>query len=117
MILPPIPRRSGADRQRQLALLGALQDAEDVHDRGRRRSVAGVTQALLDADKARWTGIGEGLAALARIICEACASSAFCGTRPKVDQVVRRLCEAVDDQFDAEAWGVLDAAARMAAGE
>jgi hypothetical protein len=109
-------RRTPARRVR-LALLGRLQEAESDHDRARREGLAGVTQRLLDADKARWSRIGEALAAMARLVSETCASSAFGETRPKVEDVAVRLSEAIDDQLDSEAWPVVDAATRLAASQ
>jgi hypothetical protein len=104
-------------RSRRLTLLGRLQEAEDEHDRARRATSAGHARVLLDADKARWTRIGAGLAAMARLICEACATSAFAESRPGAELVTARLSEAIDDQLDREAWRIVDAAARLAAVE
>lgn len=104
-------------RARRLALLGRLQDAEDDHDAARRDLAAGSSRDLLDADKARWSDVGAGVAALARLISETCAASAFSETRPCAELVTARLSEAVDDQFDPAAWRIVDAAARLAAAE
>ncbi|MDR3512373.1 MAG: hypothetical protein P4L73_12120 [Caulobacteraceae bacterium] len=117
MHAPSPPARSASDRGHRLLLLGRLQEAEDDHDRNRRARFAGVTGELLDADKARWSRIGGALATLARLIGEACASSAFCEARPRAELVAARLSEAIDDQIDREAWLVADAAARLAIGE
>jgi hypothetical protein len=116
MNLGHIPPQHFRERRSGLMLLGHLQEAEDEHDRARREAYAGVTQALLDADKTLWSGLGEAVAVLARRVCEACAVSAFGETRPKIDQVARQLSEAIDDQLDGQGWRVMDAAARLAAG-
>jgi len=113
-VFPPAP---SSVRRHRLALLGRLQDAEDDHDRMRRQTFASATGELLDADKARWTRLGDSLAALARLVCKASADSVFCDSRPGVDLVTVRLSEAIDDQFDRESWRVIDAAARLAAVE
>jgi hypothetical protein len=117
MIFAVSPLRSPADRRQRLNLLGRLQDAEDNHDRSRLRSFAGVTRAALDADKAQWSGVGAAVAALARAVCEACATSTFCETCPRLELVALRLSESIDDQFDADAWWVVAAAARLAAAD
>jgi hypothetical protein len=109
--------RTPPDQRRRLVLLGRLQDAEDSHDIERRGSFVGVTASLLDADKARWSDIGYALASAAAMIRDACVRSAFCGTRPTVDHLTARLSEAIDDQLDRESWAVVDAAARLAAGD
>ena len=107
-----------ADRRRnRLALLGRLQDAEEEHDRARRRGLSGVTAEALDADKARWSRIGGAIAALARAIAQTCAASAFGDARPAHGELTARLSESIDDQFDPAAWRIVDAAARLAAGE
>jgi len=109
------PPRSTPHRGRGLVLLGHLQTAEDDHDSALRQRCSGASQGLLDQDKAGWTQIGGALAAVARLVADTCASSAFCATRPQVDTVTARLSEAIDDQFDRSAWLVVDAAARLAA--
>lgn len=109
--------RKAASRRDRLALLGRLQDAEDIHDQARRRNLTGVTAEALEADKAYWSGIGGAIATLARTISHACAASAFCETRPKLGDLASRLSESIDDQLDPEAWRVIDAAARLAIGE
>jgi hypothetical protein len=97
--------------------MGHLQDAEDEHDRARLDLFSGVTRPSLDAEKTRWCAIGEAIAVLARLICETCAASAFCGARPRAMDVAIRVSEAIDDQLDSPAWRVVDAAARLAACE
>lgn len=105
-----------ADRRRvRLALMGRLQDAEDDHDRLRREQAEGAAGVLLEMDKARWSGLGQALGALARQLCEASAASPFGEARPAAELVTARLSEAIDDQLDEAAWRVLDAAARLAA--
>jgi hypothetical protein len=111
------PLRSPADRRQRLILLGRLQEAEADHDRARLGLFAGVTPEALDAEKTRWSRIGGAIAALARMVCETCAISAFCETRPRLEQVTLRLSESIDDQFDREAWRLIDAAARLAVGD
>jgi hypothetical protein len=94
-----------------LALLGRLQDAEDDHDRARRRGLIGVTAEALEADKARWSRIGGAIEALARTIAQTCAASAFGETRPGPGELAARLSESIDDQFDPAVWRIVDAAA------
>jgi hypothetical protein len=106
-----------APRQRRLLLLGRLQDAEDDYATARREACEGVCAAALRADNDGWEEIGAAIAGLARLIGARCASSLFCDARPDVELVAARLSEAVDDQFDPPSWGVVDAAARLAAVE
>lgn len=109
-------RRPSIDRSpRRLILLGRLQDAEDDHDRDRREAFAGATQARLDVEKALWTQVGASIAALAGMVAEGCAGSAFSDARPDIEQMTVRLAEAIDDQLDPPAWRLIDAAARLAA--
>lgn len=109
--VPSRPRTRG----RRLSLLGRLHDAEDDHDAAWRTQMAGADTGLLDAEKTRWCELGAAVAALARSVRATCVASAFCGARPDVEHVTARLSEAIDDQFDPEAWRLADAAARLAA--
>lgn len=102
-------------RRARLALMGRLQDAEDDHDRRRCAQAEGAAAYLLERDKARWTSLGQALAALARQVSDAGAASPFSETRPAAEAVAVRLSEAIDDQLDDAAWRVMDAAARLAA--
>jgi hypothetical protein len=111
----PMPRVPTPDRGLRLVRMGYLQEAEDEHDRARLDAFAGVTRPSLEAEKTRWCAIGEAIAALARLICETCAASAFCEARPRAMDVAIRVSEAIDDQLDGPAWRVADAAARLAA--
>jgi hypothetical protein len=114
MITSMCPTRPTSQRRHFLTLLGRLQEAEDDHDRDRRNHFAGVTDERLGMEKARWSSVGGAMAALAVQICDACAASAFAEGRPRADQVAQRLSEAIDDQLDAPAWRLIDAAARLA---
>jgi hypothetical protein len=84
----------------------------DRHDAERRAAVAGVTSHALDGDKLAWSEIGEAIAGLARLIADHCQTSAFCPTQPRRDLLCARLAESIDDQVDAPAWAIIEAAAR-----
>jgi hypothetical protein len=114
MSISTCPTFPAPQRRHFLTLLGRLQEAEDDHDRDRRSHISGVSQERLETDKTRWSSVGGAVAALAAQICSACAASAFAEARPKVDQLAQRLSEAIDDQLDAPAWRLIDAAARLA---
>jgi hypothetical protein len=109
MTLAPIIE---AQRQHRRLLQGRLHDAEDDYDDASRERFAGVTGAALHADKTRWRDLGGAIASLARLISMACASSQFCQARPQPDLLAARISEAIDDQIDASAWAVIDAATR-----
>jgi hypothetical protein len=106
---------NGQSRRKRLILLGRVQDAEAEHDRARRAHFAGVTTASLDAEKTLWTEVGVAIAELAGRFRDGCAASLFTEGNPRIEDVAARLSEAIDDQFDAYAWRVMDAAARLAA--
>jgi hypothetical protein len=108
-------RPSPASQRRHfLLLLGRVQEAGDDHDRRCRDEIAGVIHERLETDKAGWSRLGGAVAALAAQICETCAAAAYAEARPRMDQVAQRLSEAIDDQIDAPAWRLVDAAARLA---
>jgi hypothetical protein len=91
-----------------------LYAAMDRHDAERRTAVAGVTAHALDADKLAWSRIGEAIASLADLVTDLCQASAFCQTQPRRDLLCARLVESIDDQVDAAAWAIIEAAARAA---
>jgi len=102
-----------AQRQHRRLLQGRLHDAEDDFDDACRGHFAGVTSAALLADKKRWRELGGAIASVARLISMSCASSQFCPGRPQTDLLAARISEAIDDQIDASAWAVIDAATRV----
>lgn len=93
-----------------------LQDALIGHDEARRRDGQGVSSAALDADVALWLSLGSAIAELATRVCDACRRSTFANLRPDAAHLAARLSEAIDDQLDAPAWRVADAAARQYVG-
>lgn len=99
----PIPPRT---------LDGRLAAAENGHDADRRSTCSGVTARALVADNDAWEEIGAAIADLARLIHARCATSRLCNARPRIDALAARVSEAIDDQIDAAAWRVIDAAAR-----
>lgn len=109
MIIHPSPSTSYA------ALDGRFIGAENSHDADRRSTCAGVTGRALGADNDAWEEIGAAIADLARLISARCAASRLCNARPRVDALAARVSEAIDDQIDAVAWRVIDAAARRRA--
>jgi len=72
----------------------------------------GVCEAELAREHARWEAVGAGVADLAELVRRSCAASAFCRSRPQADRLIPRISEALDDQVDAVAWRVIEAAAR-----
>ncbi|HEX4181140.1 MAG TPA: hypothetical protein VHY32_10150 [Caulobacteraceae bacterium] len=97
--------------------MSRLHDAEDDHHAAVRAVRAGVTQAALDQDVRRWRALGHAIVDLARLVSGQCAASAFCDGRPGVFALAVRLAEAIDDQVDGPAWRVIEAQARLGAGE
>ncbi len=84
------------------------------HDADRRERFSGVIAADLDGDKQIWSGVGEAIAALARMLVEGCDTSAFCAAPPSASAVCARLVESIDDQVDVAAWRLIEAAAGAA---
>jgi len=96
-------------------LLGRLHDAQDDHDAAMRAGRPGVAAATLEADIERWLAVGAAIADLARLVRRHCLASTFGDARPEVEPLTARLAEAIDDQVDAVAWGVIAAQARLLA--
>jgi hypothetical protein len=90
-----------------------LRDEIRDYDSAIRMVRAGVAQAALDQDIVLWRTLGAAIAELAKLISGHCAASAFCDARPKIEVLATRLVEAIDDQVDDPAWGVIAAEARF----
>ena len=67
------------------------------------------------AYRPKFSWLGAAVGALAHLVCDACATSAFGERRPRPDHLAARLSESIDDQIDRDAWLVMDAAARLRA--
>ena len=103
--------------QHKLTLMGRLHDAQDDHNAAVLAVRRGVAGAALDGDILMWHALGSAIADLARLFCAYCAASSFCDARPGVEPLTARLVEAVDDQIDRHAWGVIQAQARLRAAQ
>jgi hypothetical protein len=104
-----------APRQHKLTLMGRLHDAQDDHNAAVLAARGGVTGTALDGDVLLWQALGSAIADLARHIRAYCAASSFCDARPGIEPLTARLVEAIDDQIDRHAWGVIQAQARLQA--
>ncbi|MDR3508038.1 MAG: hypothetical protein P4L64_09095 [Caulobacteraceae bacterium] len=91
----------------------ALHNARLAHDDAVRALNDRPDQRALALDLDLWEALGAALAELAQSARAACARSHFCNARPDAAQLTARLSEAIDDQLDAPAWAVMDAAARL----
>ena len=104
-----------APRQHKLMLMGRLHDAQDDHNAVVMAARGGVTAAALDGDILLWQALGSAIVDLARLLRTCCAASTFCDARPGIEPLTACLVEAIDDQIDRHAWGVIQAQARLQA--
>ena len=76
---------------------------------------SGVTNAALAHDHRLWEQAAAAIVTLAAHLGDLCAASAFSDAGPTVSMLAARFSEALDDQIDAHAWAVIDAAVALRA--
>ncbi|HEY2660053.1 MAG TPA: hypothetical protein VGI79_10050 [Caulobacteraceae bacterium] len=92
-----------------------LRCAQRDHDDLRRSAASGVAVPGFHVDCDLWGQLGTAIAGLAHQIGLACRDSQYCSDRPEAAALAARLSESIDDQIDAAAWAVINAAARLRA--